>query len=89
MGGIPTVAIVDTNADPEIIVALPCGYDLAKTREEMVHLTSRPDWCTLRAVKTGRVYVTDSLLDRIIAEKEWPVFVPGGIVFENASPPSA
>lgn len=46
-------------ADPEVIVALPCGYDLAKTRAEMVSLTSRPDWSTLRAVQTGRVYITD------------------------------
>ncbi len=46
-------------ADPDVIVALPCGYDLAKTREEMVHLTKRSAWPTLRAVETGRVYVTD------------------------------
>jgi iron complex transport system substrate-binding protein len=46
-------------SNPEIIVALPCGYDLPKTRAEMIHVTSRGEWPTLRAVKNGRVYVTD------------------------------
>lgn len=46
-------------ADPDVIVALPCGYDLAKTTTEMRWLTERPDWSQLRAVRTGRVVVTD------------------------------
>ncbi len=46
-------------ADPDVIVALPCGYDIAKTREEMSALTKKPDWGKLKAVRTGRVYLTD------------------------------
>ena len=46
-------------ADPEVIVALPCGFDLARTRAEMAPLTARPEWSGLRAVREGRVYVTD------------------------------
>lgn len=46
-------------ADPDVIVALPCGYDLAKTTAEMRWLTERADWSTLRAVRDGRVFVTD------------------------------
>jgi iron complex transport system substrate-binding protein len=46
-------------ADPDVIVVLPCGFDRARTRAELPALTSRPGWETLRAVKGGRVYVTD------------------------------
>lgn len=46
-------------ADPEVIVILPCGYDIKKTREEMSALTQKPEWPQLSAVKSGRVYVTD------------------------------
>jgi iron complex transport system substrate-binding protein len=45
--------------DPEIIVAMPCGFDLARTRAEMASLTQQPGWAKLRAVKNRRVYVTD------------------------------
>ncbi|MEM9448826.1 MAG: cobalamin-binding protein [Cyanobacteria bacterium P01_E01_bin.6] len=45
--------------DPDIIVAMPCGYDLSKTHEEMAALIHRPEWTTLRAVKENRVYITD------------------------------
>ncbi|MEK6710395.1 MAG: cobalamin-binding protein [Nitrospinota bacterium] len=50
-------ALVDR--DPEVIAVLPCGYGLAKTREEMRALTSRPGWHRLRAVREGRVALTD------------------------------
>jgi len=46
-------------ADPEIIVVLPCGFDIARTRREMPALTDRPEWHALQAVRKGRVYVTD------------------------------
>ena len=45
--------------DPEIIVAMPCGLDLARTREEMLVLTGNPEWCNLQAVKNRQVYGTD------------------------------
>jgi iron complex transport system substrate-binding protein len=46
-------------ADPEVIAVLPCGFDIARTRHEMAALTVRPDWRDLRAVRSGRVYLTD------------------------------
>ena len=46
-------------ADPEVIVVLPCGFDMARTRAEMPALTGRPDWRELRAVRAGRVFLTD------------------------------
>lgn len=46
-------------ADPEVLIAMPCGFDLTTTRREMTVLTERGGWRTLQAVRTGRVYVTD------------------------------
>jgi iron complex transport system substrate-binding protein len=46
-------------AQPEVIVALPCGFDLARTRSEMHWLTERPEWMELEAVRAGRVFLCD------------------------------
>src|SRR5581483_3490727 len=48
-----------TAADPDVIVALPCGYDLPRTRQEAQQLQERPGWSSLRAVHTGNVFVCD------------------------------
>jgi iron complex transport system substrate-binding protein len=45
--------------DPEVIVVMPCGFDIERTRREMQALTDRADWQQLRAVRTERVYLTD------------------------------
>jgi iron complex transport system substrate-binding protein len=45
--------------DPDVIVALPCGLDLERTRTEMAMLTAKPGWSELRAAQAERVYVTD------------------------------
>lgn len=46
-------------ADPDVIVIAPCGFDLARTEQEMYWLTDRPGWRELRAARTGRVYLAD------------------------------
>jgi len=46
-------------ADPDAIVVLPCGFDLARARSEMHWLTERPDWRDMRAVRTGNVFLCD------------------------------
>jgi iron complex transport system substrate-binding protein len=46
-------------ADPDVIVVLPCGFDLARTRSEMHWLTGRAGWQALNAVKTGNVFLCD------------------------------
>ncbi len=46
-------------ADPEVIVTMPCGFDIARTRAELAALTDRPGWSALRAVRDGRVYLSD------------------------------
>jgi iron complex transport system substrate-binding protein len=46
-------------SDPDMLVILPCGYDIAKAREELATLQSKSEWKTLRAVRNNHVYVTD------------------------------
>jgi iron complex transport system substrate-binding protein len=45
--------------DPEVIVVMPCGFDLKRTAEEMPRLTQHPAWSGLRAVRDGRVALVD------------------------------
>jgi iron complex transport system substrate-binding protein len=45
--------------DPDVIAIMPCGFDIPRTLQEMSVLTSRSEWSQLKAVQTGRVYVTD------------------------------
>ena len=46
-------------ADPDVIVLMPCGFDMDRCRAELPALTGRPGWADLAAVRAGRVYVTD------------------------------
>jgi len=45
--------------DPDVIITLPCGFDIKRTLEEMPILSQRKEWADLKAVQTQRVYVTD------------------------------
>jgi iron complex transport system substrate-binding protein len=38
---------------------LPCGWDVARTYQEMPALTRKPEWPRLRAVRNGCVYLAD------------------------------
>jgi iron complex transport system substrate-binding protein len=46
-------------ADPDVLIVAPCGFDLARTAQEMHWMTDRPGWSELRAVRGGRVYLAD------------------------------
>jgi len=46
-------------ADPDVIVVSPCGFDLARTTAELAALASRPGWPALQAVRAGRVVLAD------------------------------
>ncbi len=46
-------------SDPDVIIACPCGFDIARTENEMHWLTRRPEWRTMRAVRDSRVYLAD------------------------------
>jgi iron complex transport system substrate-binding protein len=45
--------------DPDVILVMPCGFDLERTVSEMYWLTDRPGWRNLQAVRNRRVFVTD------------------------------
>lgn len=46
-------------AAPDVIVVLPCGFDLERTRKEAAVLPELPGWGELRAVRNGRVALAD------------------------------
>lgn len=50
-------ALID--ADPDVVVAMPCGFDIARSRAEMASVTRRPGWTGLAAVRQGRVVLAD------------------------------
>ncbi|HEV7925208.1 MAG TPA: cobalamin-binding protein [Verrucomicrobiae bacterium] len=45
--------------DPDMVVMMPCGFDLERTRLEAKVLEERPEWRKLRAVKSKNVFVAD------------------------------
>lgn len=47
-------------AEPEVLVVMPCGFDVTRAREEINVLTDRPGWQNLPAVKSRDVYLTDA-----------------------------
>jgi iron complex transport system substrate-binding protein len=50
------------DADPEVLVVAPCGFDLARATAEMPTLAAYPGFTELRAARAGRVYVADGNL---------------------------
>ena len=46
-------------ADPDVIVAMPCGYDLPATVAQYSRVTFPEGWQQLSAVRHGRVYAVD------------------------------
>jgi iron complex transport system substrate-binding protein len=45
--------------DPDVIIVMPCGFDLTRTTPEMHWLADRPGWRDLRAVRERQVYIAD------------------------------
>jgi len=46
-------------ADPEIIVVMPCGYNLAETEAQFHALSLPAEWAGLTAVRNGEVYAVN------------------------------
>lgn len=46
-------------ADADVIMLMPCGFDLERTRRESISLANRRGWRDLRAVKSKNVFITD------------------------------
>jgi len=43
----------------EVMVVMPCGFDLDRVAAEMPLLEKQPGWNELPAVREGRIYITD------------------------------
>ncbi len=48
------------NYAPEIIIVMPCGFDIPRSRAQIHLLNERPEWGDLPAVRAGRVFLTDA-----------------------------
>ena len=46
-------------AAPEVLVLMPCGFPIERTRRELQLLTAQPAWSHLPAVRAGRVHLVD------------------------------
>jgi iron complex transport system substrate-binding protein len=46
-------------ADPDMIVIVPCGFDMDRSRQDIPTLTRKVEWPRLQAVHKHRVYVAD------------------------------
>ena len=45
--------------DPDVLLLMPCGFGMERTRAELHWLTERPGWQELKAARTGRIYFSD------------------------------
>ena len=46
-------------ADPDVLILMPCGWSISRTRADLHCLMSRPEWSALKAVREGKVFVAD------------------------------
>ncbi|NBV21329.1 MAG: cobalamin-binding protein [Proteobacteria bacterium] len=46
-------------ANPDVIIALPCGFALQRTTAELRLLSEKDGWAELKAVRSGRVFACD------------------------------
>ncbi|HIK35383.1 cobalamin-binding protein [Thermosynechococcus sp. M55_K2018_012] len=47
-------------SDPEVIIVMPCGFDLERTRQELHQaVQTYPQWQQLRALQSGQLYIVD------------------------------
>jgi iron complex transport system substrate-binding protein len=45
--------------NPDKIIIFPCGFNIARTKKELITLTSNPNWSKLNAVKNREIYLID------------------------------
>lgn len=56
----PFISFEDVvQADPDILVVMPCGFSIERTLQEIGVLLEQPGWTDLAAVKNNRVYIAD------------------------------
>jgi iron complex transport system substrate-binding protein len=49
-----------TRYNPEVLVIAPCGFEIARTKQEIDLLTKRRGWTGIEAVATNQIYLADS-----------------------------
>jgi iron complex transport system substrate-binding protein len=81
---------------PEVIILMPCGFDVERTVRELPLLTRLPGWSDMPAVQRGRVYAVNGsayfnrsgprLVDglELLAKVLHPELFPGAIPAEAA-----
>ena len=47
-------------SQPEVIILMPCGFDVKRALEDLPLLNEREGWATLPAVQNNRVYAIDA-----------------------------
>ncbi len=47
------------DADPDLIIMMPCGYQIPQCAAETHFLSARPEWTALSAVRNDRVFMAD------------------------------
>jgi iron complex transport system substrate-binding protein len=48
-------------SEPDVIVLMPCGFTVPRTKAELASLTAHPQWRHLCAVQRGEIYLVDAL----------------------------
>ena len=51
-------AVVESQ--PEVVIFMPCGFDLKRSLQDVPLLAQRPEWASMPAVQKGQVYVIDA-----------------------------
>lgn len=60
MGSFPLEWDAVVESQPEVIVVMPCGFEVPRAMEDIPLLTAREGWDALPAVRNGRVFVIDA-----------------------------
>lgn len=47
-------------SQPEVIMVMPCGFNVTRAQQDVALLTQQEGWATLSAVQEQRVYVIDA-----------------------------
>ena len=60
MGSFPLEWDEVVASQPEVIVVMPCGFEVPRGMEDIPLLTAKEGWQSLPAVQNGRVFVIDA-----------------------------
>ena len=60
MGSFPLEWDAVVESQPEVIVVMPCGFEVPRGMEDIPLLTAKDGWASLPAVQNDRVYVIDA-----------------------------